>query len=235
MPEAEVSKHTRRTVRKQVGRFTPEKVYDDPVRKDYRPELQIERKGLYVADLHGQTVHRLDTEDPNLLPRSSQDLEWDRIREICAQEYRSKRLQEAIPSAAEHILEVYLAFIDWEEGMLEDGGCTDDEQFAIAAHLLPTADGRLERGDDGWPIHGSYCFVAKSLHEWCPARFRNKKGNAMGQETAKKLVLNGLSKKLSAYVERRVPGTWPQSEIRKQLERKFGDESHRVPHQKAQE
>lgn len=221
----------RSAVRRQVDRFTPEKVYDDPVRKDYKPEIRMDLHGKVVADLFGRTVYRSDADDPSEVPSASK---WDRVRERvreeCVQEATEQKLQEAIPSAAKSTLEVYLAFIDWEAAMLEDGGCTDDESFAVGAFLLPTPEGKLERAVDGWPIHGSYHYVRNALHAWCPTRFRNGNGAAMYAETAKGRVLNGLSKKLWAYVEHRVPGTWTRDEIKAQLERKFGDDTHRVPH-----
>lgn len=221
-------------VRRQVDRFTPEKVYDDRVRKDYKPEIRMDRYGLYVADLFGRTVYRPDTEDPNDIHGSKWDRVRERAREEREQEARGQRLQEAIPSATRSTLEVYLAFIDWEAAMLEDGGCTDDEQFAVAAFLLPTPDGRLDRADDGWPIHGSYNYVAKALHAWCPTQFRNGNGEAMGRQTAKDRVLNGLSKKLTAFIERNVPNTWTFGDVRSLLEENFGDDTHRVSHERKQ-
>jgi len=223
-------------VRQSVNQY-PRKVYDDPVHKDYRPELQMDSYGVYVGDIHGRTVHRLDTEDPNLLPQSKRDIICDHLREVRAQEARSQTLQEAIPSAAEHILEVYLAFIDWDAVMLDGGGCSDDELLAVTVFFQPMANGQLERGIDGWPIHGSYCFVGATLHQYFPNRFfsttKNGKRIALHQERAKKLVLDGLSKQVSAYIERHVPRTWSLKEIRDTLERQFGDDSHRVPHRKA--
>ena len=162
---------------------------------------------------------------------------WDEVvlDRLTAEEDRERKLAALMADPVmqgEKGLRAYCSqFVDWDAVMREEVKVTDDQALHLGAFLVHTKHGSLEVDpSSGWPVHWTYCGLAKQLHAFSPARFRNGEGRASGQQTVKGKVVIAFAKKLHAYLERVRPNVWPFETVKSGVEEEFGDSSHRVPH-----
>lgn len=194
----------------------PRTLYDDPVKKDWKPELRMDLYGVVASDIHGRSRDRLELEDPDQLPQTRFGL----LRERCRNERRVEQLVNS-PAAA----------VFWDAVVDEDARCTEDEELALRLFIVRDEDGKVAVDDHvKWPKHETYAEVARQLHFIDPVRFKNKEGGVPSREVTKGLVLDGFARKHLSMLQKYDAKPWTYDEVWEQAEYYFGEPWKKTSH-----
>jgi hypothetical protein len=187
----------------------------------------------FVSNFYGYGVGL--PEAISSFPKSERELLRERIRQERDYERKLSALAAHPVVRGEEGLKAYVSSprFDWDAAMRETVKITDGQVVCLGVYLVRAKDGSVEIDpESGWPVHWSYCAVGKMLHAQDPARFRNRDGGPVRQETVKGKVVAAFSKKLHAHVERYMPSVWPLELVRRVVGEQLGDKSHCVPHKR---